>query len=246
MATAVVEPTPTPLETGFELVDLEGEIVDSIYVGTIQSQQNIEVGEQFFDSAFVMPKDINIKDLDYYYVRPVFHYAGYTVSAASISISKDMNMQPYSSYLSNGAMTFISSGPFLNRAEQDSTLYTVGAYLPVPPKQLLTDKPKKILKIGKGFTDEKAETLVGTWSGELSGFEVTIVFNEDGTGNFTSGKQNPKPFDYELNTPQMGEVLITFEDDSDLVLLLRFIDNSTLEVINKRDETRTVKTFKRE
>lgn len=246
VATAVPEPTPTPLETGFEIVGPEEEIVDSIFVGIIQSDQEEVVEEQIFDSVFAMPQGVTTENLDGYYVRPVFHYAGHTISAAPIHINKDLNLQFITGSRSNGSDTFLGGAPFLGSAVKDSTLYSLGLYLPVPPKKRLSELPLPPIVIGKEISESHQENLIGTWSGKLGGYVVTITFGEEEKGVFTSDEKNASPFDYELNIPQTGEVLITFEDDTDLVLLLRFIDESTLEIIDKRDKNRTVNQFKKQ
>lgn len=246
VATAVAEPTLTPIETGFEIVNSEGEVVDSVFAGIIKSQKEVEVREQFFDSEFVVPDSIKFEELDSFTVRPIFHYAGYTVSAAPVDIIKDPDMQQYTSYQSNGAMAFISSGPFLNIVSQDSTIYTLGSYLPVPPKKRLTDKPFIPIDAGTIITVEKGETLVGTWAGEMDGEQLTLTFEEDGTGSLTPEGESPRPFNYELNAPQTGEILIRFEDGADLILHVQALNSSTLKVVDKRDDSRTTIIFQRQ
>lgn len=246
VATAVPFHTLTPLETGFELVNPEGEVVDSVFVGVIAYQQEIEFGEQFFDSVLVVPNNLKYEELDSFTVRPIFHYAGYTVSAEPYNIIKDTNMQQYTSYQSNGAMAFISSGPFLNIVSQDSTIYTLGSYLPVPPKKRLTDKPFIPIEVGKNITAEKGETLVGTWVEEMDGEQLTLIFEEDGIGSLTPKGKASRPFDYGLNAPQTGEILIRFEDGSDLILHVQSLDDTTLKVIDKRDASRTTIIFQRQ
>lgn len=246
VATAVAEPTLTPIETGFEIVNSEGEVVDSVFAGIIKSQKEVEVREQFFDSEFVVPDSIKFEELDSFTVRPIFHYAGYTVSAAPVDIIKDPDMQQYTSYQSNGAMAFISSGPFLNIVSQDSTIYTLGSYLPVPPKKRLTDKPFIPIDAGTTITVEKGETLVGTWAGEMDGEQLTLTFEEDGTGSLTPEGESPRPFDYELNAPQTGEILIRFEDGADLILQVQSLNDTTLKVMDKRDDSRTIIIFQRQ
>lgn len=134
VAAAIETPTPTDLETGFEIVDPQGEIVDSVFVGTIKAEPEETVAVQTFDTAITLPAAIKHADLEGYTMRPVFHYAGYTISAAPVGIKKDVLLQPYTATQSNGAMTFISSGPFQGSAVSNDTFYQVGAYLPVPLK----------------------------------------------------------------------------------------------------------------
>ena len=55
MATSVPEPTPTPLETGFEIVGPEEEIVDDYMLTKACSQQRFEMIRQNFPEV-----DLNI------------------------------------------------------------------------------------------------------------------------------------------------------------------------------------------
>ena len=175
-ATAVKQPTPTMLETGFEIVDAKGEVVDSIFVGTIEAKPESVTSVQTFDTEITMPETIIREDLEGCTMRPIFHYAGHTISAAPVGIKKDVLLQPYTSSLGNGAATFVSSGPFLGTAIANGTLYQVGTYMPVQLKDnVFKDKdtsPSVIVNIGTYISNSDAENLVGTWEGVLNGEEV--------------------------------------------------------------------------
>jgi len=233
VATAVEEPTPTDLETGFELLDPEGNAVDSVFVGTIQSKPEVLSKPQTFNTERTLSSSIKQEELEGYTMRPIFHYAGYTISAAPVGIKKDVLLQPYSSTQSNGAMTFISSGPFLGSAVKDSTLYQVGAYLPVPLKQ-------NVYQTGLGFmpipsaipiNEDQSEMLMGTWKGTIDEQEITIIFNEDGTG-----KYNDLPFVYELNVPQSGTLLLVFKNEESMVYRVVAINETKIQLKDKRDK----------
>jgi len=246
MAASIEEPTPTDLETGFEIVDPQGEVVDSVYVGQIEAEPK-EAKPQTFEGEIELPKTIKQENLDGYTMRPIFHYAGYTVSAEPVDIKKDVNLQPYTSTQSNGAMAFISSGPFLGSVKHNETLYTLGAYLPVPQKKLKNDEMPTPIVPGQDITDQKADLLIGTWSGNMDDKEVILVLEEGETGSLTTDGQAPRTFTYELNTPQTGELLIMFEDEGDnLLLRVLSVNETTLRVINKRDITKSVITFQRQ
>lgn len=162
-------------------------------------------------------------------MRPVFHYAGYTVSAAPVGISKDVLLQPYTSAQSNGAMTFISSGPFLGSAVKDSTYYLVGAYLPVPVKNNIYREGKTTgITVGHVVDDYKAQLLVGSWQGTVIAEAVTVSFSDDGTGQWQQ-----LAFAYELNQPQSGDVVITFDDGSQRVYTIVGVTEQSLQLYDK-------------
>lgn len=239
MATAVPEPTPTDLEMGFEIVDPQGEIVDSTFVGTVKAEPEDTAEAQTFVTEMPLPSTIKQEDLEGYTMRPIFHYAGYIISAAPVGISKDVLLQPYSSSQSNGAMTFISSGPFLGSAVKDSTLYQVGAYLPVPLKKNVYGQIP--YSVSEPINDVRAEMLIGTWQGIIDGEQVSLTFEEEGTG-----KYNDQPFEYELNTPQSGSLHLTFEDGDTMVFRVLAINESQLSIKDKRKTNQPAVVLRKE
>ncbi len=246
MAASIEEPTPTDLKTGFEIVDPNGEIVDSVYVGQIEAKPK-EEKTQTFEGEIVLPKTIKQEDLDGYTMRPIFHYAGYTVSAKPVGIKKDVNLQPYTSQQSNGAMTFISGAPFLGSAKHDETLYTLGLYLPVPPKKRLNEEPGSPIEPGDFISNDREELIIGTWYGEMDGYNVTITFEEDGNGSSVQEEQTARSFQYELNKPQSGELIITYDETIEQLLWRVLSVNETeLKIVNKRDTTHKTVTFMRQ
>lgn len=241
LATSIPEPTPTDIETGFEIVNPAGEVIDSIFVGTIKAEPEDTTKAQIFNTEMVLPTDIKQEQLEGYTMRPIFHYAGYTVSAAPIGIRKDVLLQPYTSTQSNGAMTFISSGPFLGSAVKDSTYYQVGAWMPVPLKNNIYQQDKEpTIIISYPISDDECALLIGEWKGIMSEEEITLTFAEDG-----SGQLGQRTFIYEQNTPQSGELLLTFDDDECMVFKILSISETELKLLDKYDkEKRTIELFK--
>lgn len=236
VATAVPEPTPTALETGFEIVDPQGEVVDSAFVDTIKAEPEDMTVAQTFDTEIILPPTIKQENLENYTMRPIFHYAGYTISAAPVSISKDVLLQPYSSTQSNGAMTFISSGPFIGSAVKDSTLYQVGMYLPVPLKNNIYRQGKdKKINLSIPIDDNHGNLLIGTWTGKVNDTDVTLTFTEDGTGEY-----NNRGFVYSMNEPQSGELLLEFENKETMILRVLSVTETELKLKDKRDKSETI------
>jgi len=230
MATALPTPTPTDIETGFEIVDPQGEVVDSVFVGTILAAPEDTTVAQTFDTEIILPATVREDALEGYTMRPVFHYAGHTISAAPVGIKKDVHLQPYSATQSNGAMTFISSGPFIGSASADSTFYQVGAFLPVPLKKNVYKKGQNTpVDTGNYITEEQGSLLVGSWQGRDGEEACTATFAEDGTGTWQQ-----RPFTYCLNNPQSGDLLLSFSDDNHLILLVVSVTGDTLLLRNKR------------
>ena len=233
MAAALPEPTPTDIETGFEIVNPQGEVVDSVFVGTIKAEPEDDTMPQTFDAEMALPATIRQDMLEDYVMRPIFHYAGYTVSAAPVGIRKDVLLQPYTSMLSNGAMMFISSGPFLGSVTQDSTLYQVGAYLPVPLKQNIyrQDREASVI-VGIYIDGTEGELLPGIWKGEDENGPYTVTFNAHGTGDWQQ-----QAFIFDLNQPQSGELLLSYEDNSQQVFRVVELTEHKLSLVDKRSQS---------
>lgn len=236
LATAVPEPTPTNLEAGFEIVDPKGEVVDSQFVGTILAKPEDVAVPQTFETKILLPPTIKQENLEDYVMHPIFHYAGYTISAAPVGINKDVLLQPYTSTKSNGAMTFISSGPFIGSAIKDGTLYQVGTYLPVPLKNNVYQQGKdKKINPSLPIDDNQGNLLIGTWTGKVNDTNVTLTFNEDETGEY-----NNRRFLYSINEPQSGELLLTFENNEAMILSVLSVTETELKLKDKRDKAQTV------
>lgn len=241
IATAVEKPTPTDIETGFEIVDPQGEVVDSKFVGTIEAEPEDTTVAQTFDAEIILPSTIKQENLEGYTMRPIFRYAGYTISAAPVGIRKDVLLQSYSATQTNGAMTFIGNSPFLGSVVKDSTLYQVGLYLPVPLKNNVYQqgKDRKIIP-STPIDDYHSGLLIGTWMGKVNGKDVTLIFNEGETGEF-----NKVAFVYELNNPQSGDLVLKFDNGETMVLRLLSVTEVELMLKDKRDKKQTIWTFTR-
>jgi len=236
VATAIPEPPPSDVEIGFDIIDEQGEVIDSIFVGTIEAEPEDTTVAQTFDAEITLPSTIKQENLENYTMRPIFHYAGYTISAAPVGISKDVLLQPYSSTQSNGAMTFISSGPFIGSAVKDSTLYQVGMYLPVPLKNNIYRQGKdKKINLSIPIDDNHGNLLIGTWTGKVNDTDVTLTFTEDGTGEY-----NNRGFVYSMNEPQSGELLLEFENKETMILRVLSVTETELKLKDKRDKSETI------
>ena len=54
-----------------------------------------------------------------------------------------------------------------------------------------------------------------------------------------------KPFTYEINTPQSGELLITFDDNETIIFRVISISNSELILKDKRKKEQNIITLTR-
>lgn len=200
------------VETGFELVDEQTqEIIDSTYVGVIEANSE-EV--QGLSTEFEVPAQEERQLM----VRPVFHYAGYVVSAAPAHVQKGFQIQPIIFSGSNGAVAYAASYPFRGEVTGGGTNYRAGAYLPIAVRDTVFQKGPTVIDHIDVINYNQEEELVGIWSGTEGGTDVTYTFNDDGTGSL-----NNDVFTYELNTPQSGQIRIMFEDKNKSSIILTIL-----------------------
>ncbi len=244
IATAVVKPTYTEVESGFEIVDKLGNIVDSVFVGSIKPAQKHEDPDhstiQTFDTTMPLSRSFDDIEMENYTIRPIFHYAGHTISAPSVLIKKDILLQPYIFTQSNGAMTFISNGPFVGYAKKDSTTYQIGSYLPTTLRNNIYSNENTSITQSIYINDENRAMLTGIWYGE-DNRNFKIIINKDMSGEI----DQYKPFTYEINTPQSGELLITFDDNETIIFRVISISNSELILKDKRKKEQNIITLTR-
>jgi len=208
-ATKSSQPIAHELESGFEILDEETrEILDSIYVGSIAANAKEPVG---LSTEFSVPAS----DERRLTVRPVFHYAGCTVGAAPAQVQNGVQIQPVIFAATNGVATYVASYPFTGEVTADGTNYRAGAYLPIPVRDTVFHKEPRTIDIVEPIRETQYITLVGTWTGKDGEKDITLVFEADGTGSLCG-----VPFTYETNSPQSGQILLTFTDETKETLVL--------------------------
>ncbi len=200
------------VETGFEILDEETqEAIDSTFVGIIEANTIEPVG---ISTEF----EISSQTERPLVVRPIFHYAGYTVSAAPAHIQKGFQIQPVIFSGSNGVAAYASSYPFQGEVTGGGTNYRAGAYLPIAVRDTVFQKGPKVIEFIDVIDSNQEEELLGTWTGTEGGIDVTYTFNDDRTGSL-----NNDVFTYELNTPQSGQIIIMFEDENKPPIILTIL-----------------------
>lgn len=127
-ATIVTDNITHDLEMGFELIDEEENIIDSLYLEK-PVMASCEYA-QGFDTKFEQPDSIsNDQELK---VRPVFHYAGHTISAEPTAVKGNPNLLPIISYGVFGGTSYIAGASVVGTYSTDTLTYHIGNYLPVP------------------------------------------------------------------------------------------------------------------
>ncbi len=196
----------TNVEAGFQIVDANDNIVDSVFVDSIYAGR-MEV-QGLADTLALKTQTAEVKTLR---VRPVFHYAGYTVPAQFTSILSDPNIQPVIFGFSNGSTTVVSGPPYTGYAKTAETTYLAGPYIPIPqPDSVFNTKPD----ISQGiYIDIERNGLAGVWMGQEGGQDVTYTFNENETGVLEMSAQTIW-FTYQVNSPQSGRITLYFDEDN--------------------------------
>ena len=210
IATKVDNDILNTVHAGFEIIDEQGEVMDSVFVGNIR-QQSREV--QGLEGLIPLPNDAS--DGQKLRARPVFHYAGFTVRAQDVSVLSDVFMQPFIAAHINGSVNALSGVPYVDLAENDSTLFIVGPYLPVSVVDTVFQRTIPVSGGEEPFiTDQQHATLIGTWQGQEGDAEVEYTFNNDSSGEFRLGER-AMAFTYLLNYPQAGRLTLYFSDNEE-------------------------------
>ena len=216
-----------PVETGFEIIDLSGNVLDSVYVGFVESKNEV----QGFHTRIPFSSDYST---NHYKVRPIFKYAGYTISAAPARINSGYLLQPIIFAAANSRTNVVSGYPFLHERITNQTYYKSGPYLPIVIKDDVFND-----YVGDYFagyiTEEKSNLLLGKWKGEKeNGEEVEFTFNEENKGTYRINSET-NDFTYTLNEPQSGDIAIDFEESKEsFIISLLYIDNSYMRMRYKR------------
>ncbi len=215
----------TNVETGFQVADMNNTVVDSIFTDSIYAGQMKMQGV-----VDTLPLSIPAEEIKKMRVRPVFHYAGYTIPADFTSISSDPNIQPIVFGLSNGSTTVTSGLPYTGYAKTKETTYLVGAHISIPQEDSVFNTKPDIFQ--GSYIDTEQHELTGSWVGQEDEQDVTYTFNEDGTGTLLISGQSIV-FTYHINYPQSGCISLYFDAGNKA---------KTLYVLRLSDDTMQYKT----
>ena len=236
VATKVENVIAHELETGFEVIDANDNVVDSVFNDIVLADTTVIQG---FTTEFDLPTKYKEEKLR---IQPVFHYAGHTVAAEPVSVSKDMFIQMFVFSGNNGCVSYLSGIPFEGTAFDDSTLYIAGPYMPVHVVDTIFHSGGTFIDDADVYIEkEKEMNLIGIWTGKEGNEDVSYQFKEDGTGNFNGGHS----FTYLVNQPQSGRIIIYFDEKDMETRILRIVNitettlnyhlgnESTINTLNK-------------
>lgn len=209
-AAKVVKPIASKVETGFQLLNKNNEIIDSLFVKTIETSTFNTDSIQTVDAEIPVPVENKEDSL---LVRPVFHYRGHTIPFRTISIAQDPNIQPIIFAGGNGVVTYVSGIPIVGNVKRDSTTYHIGPFLPlaVYDKDFYETSPYP--HTFADFIDNDSNNVYGTWTGDVEEISLELALNEDGTGSLKENDGESTPFTYKLNYPQSGRVTLCYEEE---------------------------------
>lgn len=201
------------VETGFQIVESkENPIpVDSIFV------KNIEVRpeEVVQGVATEMPVPESVAEKDSVVLRPVFHYAGYTIPHDLMTAATDPNIQPIIFCMTNGGCTLVSGVPFADNVNVDGTTYVIGPYVPVAHNDTVFHEKSPYADIREAYLYyEDAVNLIGTWKGKIEDEDVAVTFSENDSCCFQCVDTALPDAMYRVNEPQSGCVIIESADNS--------------------------------
>lgn len=202
----VKKPIAHALETGYQILDKQEEAIDSVFVGNIEAnKENIQAIKEA-----VVP--VNSTELDSLKVRPVFHYAGYTIPYDAVGVSQDPNIQPIIFYGSNVIVSYVSGVPIVGNKKVDDNVYHIGPFLPVAVYDKDYHETSPYLHAYCEYIEPIG--MCGRWNCENDDFQITIVLKDDGTGSIQENGATPETIRYEVNVPQSGRIKLRYDDYS--------------------------------
>lgn len=203
-----------PLDMGFEILDENEQIIDSIFIETpiLPKDSTIQGFYAIIDSVQI-PKG-NEKNIS---VRPIFHYYNNTIRALKTPLLSDCLLQPFISYQTNGINTYISGLPFIGYHKEKELTYIVGNYLPIIQKDTIFSSNNE--HINGGVYIDDFNFLVGKWECEQSENEkyFQIYFYDNNTGVYII-EDTEMSFNYKINYPQSGYITLYFDSIKPLIL----------------------------
>ena len=214
----------TQKEIGFEIADKSNVSIDSCYVNPTESQDKEKLC--YATEMDITSKNIIYKEVD---IRPIIHYAGYTLRADNIPFNNDMPIQPMAFTMSNGIIMALSGMPYSGETSNDSILYKAGPYIPIPIYDKDYGKKTAVPTIFIGNNEN--DLLLGIWKGKTNDGCVEYIFRDDNSGML---KANAKSFEftYYTNYPQSGKLTLYYDDDSAMVFIVNNITETTLNCTN--------------
>ena len=236
IATKTNTPVIRPLEVGFQVTEGSDDnaiVLDSVFVDTFLPDTTILQG---IESDVEVEATISNKDS--LFARPVFHYAGLTIPAATVSVGQDPSILPITSYMTNGSISVISGIPIIGVESDDTTTLHIGNFLPIPSIDTFFVKVNPFIgPIPTPITNNATSIIVGTWSGDILGEKIIVKYNDDMTGELS--QEFKYSFNYELNSPQMGSIAMyldngavrVFEIINIIETSMTILDKSTYEII---------------
>lgn len=222
-----------PKEIGFEIADKSYASVDSCYVNPIDSQDQEKLC--YATEMDITSKNIISKEVD---IRPIVHYAGYTLKADNIAFNNDMPIQPMVFTMSNGITMVLSGIPYSGEASNDSILYKAGPHIPTPIYDKDFGKKQFVQTVFIGNNENN--WLLGTWKDNIDEQQATYTFCDDNSGTLNVNSVSHE-FTYYTNYPQSGKLTLYLDNDTAQIFIVNSITKTTLKCMDaETNETITL------
>lgn len=207
------------VEVGFQIVDTNENVLDSIFVDSLQAHTEEVRG---FQSEMTVAKNTDTNDL---FVRPVFHYAGYTIPFDKVGVKDDIQIQPVVFAMTKQETRILSGYPYTGSVKKDSTLYTQGPFQQFYKRDTVFVKESNPSVVVNSIDKEK---LIGTWVEDVESDQMTLTFNADDTAVLNGHNGT-----YRVNYPQTGEVCIFMNDDEYFIYSIQSLTETALVIFDK-------------
>lgn len=205
------------LETGFQVVDKEENVLSETFVDEIKADTT---AVQIVTTELPVPSEV--KDLEDVKVRPVFKYASKTIPFANIGISQNPNIQPIIAYGSNGSASFVSGVPVVGTSTTGNTIYHIGPYIPIAIYDKDFHKTSPYLGHSAEYVgDKETSTLYGTWKANIDDKDVIVTFEVGNKCSVDFGTGVMDDATYYVNCPQSGYLTINSERSPVIMQLIK-------------------------
>lgn len=218
-----------PVESGFQIMDPKNVSIpiESVFVDVIDVEPEPVV--QGIETSIDIPT--NIKEKDSVIIRPVFHYAGYTIPHKNFDALTDPDIQPIIFNTVNSSNYIVSGWPYADVFKKDSTMYIVGPYIPV----VVVDKVFHVISpyyhSGNtyGYIDKGDDVnILGAWTGQVDGDDISLEFFGNDSCSIYNKYLSFEDVPYYQNKPQSG--CITMDTKNPIVIEVVSMTNTTLVI----------------
>ncbi|MBD5234240.1 MAG: hypothetical protein HDS65_08710 [Bacteroidales bacterium] len=225
VATSTDTPIAHDLPIGFEVVnEANGEVAAEIFTGeTIAAEVDTIQG-------FVGEVPFINQDAIGFVARPVVKYSDKIVKCAPTDIMEGGKIQQVFATLCSSRAYFVGGAPIIGQLTSGNTTFIVGNQMPIaiPNPAFKNKRTAKVLSFIESqgsIAGGSSASIFGDWNGIYGDMEIQLSLRTDGTATY-----NGEQAKMQLNIPQSGVVLLTFDDGRTLLIEIIGVNAESLQI----------------